>query len=104
VNKGLAIGISIVIVIGAIGVVYSLVTQPPQPEGDIGLGMSDIGEVEIIEKPSEQESAQPEEDIGLGMSDIGEVEITENATEQESPEAPDVQVTVNEGLGLEGTP
>jgi len=75
-NKGLAIGISIAIVIGGIGVGYSLFTSQDQTPQDSG---SDIAMVDTA------------------------TATVRNATEQEEP-PPRVQVSVEEKLGVIAKP
>jgi len=74
VNKGIAIGIAIAIVIGAIGIAYSFLGSQDQPI--------------------------PQEE-GMEMGDKAEVSVTHPSEEEEPPR---VEIFVEEGMGLEAQP
>jgi len=74
VNKGIAIGIAVAIVLGAIGITYSF------------LGT--------------QDQAMPEEE-SMGMTDRADVNVT-IPSEEEKP--PHVEIFVEERIGMEAEP
>jgi len=74
VNKGIVIGISVAIVIGAIGIAYSFLGS--------------------------QDQSMPEEE-SMGMSDKADVDVTIPSEEEEPPH---VEIFVEERMGIEAEP
>ena len=70
-NKGLAIGIGIAIVIGGIGIaaISSFVSLDSLPDSDSKVGMTDSAEV-TVENATEQEEVPPRVDVSASQ-DIG---------------------------------
>ena len=73
-NKGLAIGIGIAIIIGGIGIaaISSFVSLDSLPDSDSKVGMTDSAEV-TVENATEQEEFPPRVNVsasqGIGVSD-----------------------------------
>jgi len=70
-NKGLAIGIGIAIVIGGIGIaaISSFVSLDSLPDSDSKVGMTDSAEV-TVENATEQEDFHPPVNVSASL-DIG---------------------------------
>ena len=103
-NKGLAIGVPVVIAIAAIAGAYAFfgIQENGPSDESSGIGVKDTAEVEIT-APEEEQEALPGESAEFGIRDFAEVEVVD-PEEEESPDPPNVTISVEERIGFKTNP
>jgi len=97
VNKGLVIGVPVIIAIAAIAGAYAFfgIQENGPSDESSGIGVKDTAEVEITAPTEEEPEVLPDEGAELGIRDSAEVEV-------EEPE--DVIISAEEKIGFKSTP
>jgi len=102
VNKGLAIGVAIGIVIAAIAGAYAFfgVEQDGPSEGTTEVGLGDKAEV-TVQSPSESEEFSEEEQAKMEIIDEPKVKALPGEAEEESSEGEEEELEIKDSADVE---